>query len=162
MVETRALFILGDTAEDEGRFEAARANFTRGSELGCTLCMTRLAYLYDTGAGGATDKAQAMRLYRRAWRLKQCLDAGNNIGIIYRERGDHRGRVRWLKKLVALNHGDAHFELAKCYLAGTGVRKNVQAALRHLSVALQLDEFYNDDREEAESILEAMRPQQVR
>ena len=140
MVEIDALAVIGHKAEERGDFEFARASFARGAELGCGVCISRLGYMYDTGVGGLEDKALAMKLYRAGLAPRdKCSTAANNIGILYRERGDHRGRVRWLRKMAAMNDGSGQLELAKCLLTGTGVRKDVHAALRCLAVAGALD-----------------------
>jgi hypothetical protein len=67
MVNTDALFRIGDAAEDEGNFTLARQSFERGSALGDTTCLCRLARMFDLGLGVGTDKLMAMRLYQRAW-----------------------------------------------------------------------------------------------
>jgi hypothetical protein len=53
-----------------------------------------LANIYDLGVGVSVDKAEAMRLYRRAWRKRSSV-AANNIAILYREHDNRRAMFRW-------------------------------------------------------------------
>ena len=69
MVNTEALFRIGDAAQDEGNFALARQSFERGAALGDAECLCRLAYMFDIGRGVDTDKAAAMRFYHPKRRL---------------------------------------------------------------------------------------------
>jgi len=79
MINTEALFRIGDAAEEAGDYERALQSFEKGAALGDVSCLTRLAYLFDVGIGVAIDKAFAMRCYQRAWRRGRCYIAANNI-----------------------------------------------------------------------------------
>lgn len=68
MVDTSALFRIGDAAEEAGNLAHALKAFERGAALGNVDCLCRLAYLFDTGTGVEADKATAIRLYQRARR----------------------------------------------------------------------------------------------
>jgi TPR repeat protein len=160
MVNTEALFRIGDAAEGKGDFALARLSFERGAALGDADCLCRLAYLFDVGSGVEMDKAEAMRLYRRAWRRGNAT-AGNNIAILYRERRSFRAMFRWWKRLARSGDGSALLEMAKCYLTGTGVRQDAQAALRHLSPAIRSQHIFEDDREEAQGLLGSLRPRGI-
>jgi TPR repeat protein len=100
---------------------------------------------------------RAMQLYRRAWR-KSCPGAANNIAILCRERGNRRAMFQWFKREADAGDGSAHLDLAKCYLAGTGVRKSVQTALRCLATAISSEYITEAEREEAQAIMETLRP----
>ena len=157
MVNTEALFRIGDAAEDEGNFALARQSFERGAALGDAECLCRLAHMFDTGSGVATDKAAAMRFYQRAWRRGSTV-AGMNIAILYREQRDWPAMFRWWKRIAAAGDGSAQFEVAKCYLNGIGVRQDVQAALRCLAAAFRSSHITEEEREEAEALLDTLRP----
>ena len=99
MVNTEALFRIGDAAQDEGNFALARQSFERGAALGDAECLCRLAYMFDIGRGVDTDKAAAMRFYQRAWR-RGSTTAGMNIAILYRERRNSPAMFRWWKRVA--------------------------------------------------------------
>lgn len=94
MVDPDVLYLIGDAAEDRGDFAAARRAFETGAALGQDWSVSRLALIFDLGLGVAADKRQAMRLYLRAWRMGSG-SAGNNLAILYREKGNARGKRRW-------------------------------------------------------------------
>lgn len=160
MVDTEALFRIGDAAQEAGNFEHARQTFERGAALGDAECLCRLAYMFDVGSGVEADKAEAMRLYQRAWR-RGSTTAGMNIAILYRERQNSRAMFRWWKRVAETGDGSAQFEMAKCYLSGSGVRRDAQAALRCLAAAVQSPYIAEEEREEAHDLLDTLRPRQV-
>jgi hypothetical protein len=161
MVNTDALFRIGDAAEEAGNFTLARQSFERGAALGDTMCLCRLAYLYDVGRGIEADKPMAMRLYRRAWRRDKDTAAGSNIAILYRERSDFRAMFRWWKRVADEGDGSAQLEMAKCYLDGAGVKRCPQSALRCLAVAVGSTYITEYEREEAQNLLDSLRPRRV-
>lgn len=134
-MDTFALFQVGDAAQEAGNFAHARAAFERGAALGDVACLSRLAYLFDTGTGVDVDKATAMQLYQRAWRKARCNVAGLNIAILYRERKKWWPMFRWWQRVAATGDGGAQLEMAKCYLRGRGAKRDLQAALRCLAAA---------------------------
>jgi TPR repeat protein len=161
MVNTEALFRIGDAAEEAGNFALALQSFERGAALSDAFCLFRLAYMYDVGElGVAADKARAMQLYRRAWR-KGDWAAASNIAILYRERGNSRAMFQWFKRVAAKGDGSAHLDLAKCYLKGTGVRRDAQSALRCLAFAVGSEHISEAEREEAQALLKMLRPRSV-
>ncbi len=160
MVDTEVLFRIGDAAAEAGNFDLALQSFERGAALGDTESMCRLGYMFDVGSGVEVDKAAAMRLYRRAWRRGNA-SAGTNIAILYRERGDRRGMFRWWKRVADRGDGGAQIEMAKSYLDGVGVRRDVQAALRCLAAAVRSSYLSEEEREEAEALLETLRPRKI-
>lgn len=160
MVNTEALFRIGDAAEEDGNYPLARQSFERGAALGHVECLCRLACLFDVGSGVETDKAMAMRLYRRAWRLGSTA-AGANIAILYREKESWRAMFRWWKRVADTGDGSAQFEMAKCYLDGIGVRRSPQSGLRCLAIAVASNQIFEDDREAAAALLTSLRPRQV-
>src|SRR5688572_12303105 len=122
MVNTDALFRIADAAEEAGNYDLARQSLERGAFLGDTMCLRRLAYLFDTGIGVEVDKATAMRLYQKAWRKDRNPVAGGNIAILYREQRNWRQSFRWWQRVAELGDGSGQLEMAKCYLRGRGVK----------------------------------------
>ena len=163
MVNTDALLQIADAAEEAGNYDLARQSFERGAALGDAGCVMRLAYMHDVGGLGVeADKRRAMQLYRSAWR-KGWPGAANNIAVLYREQGNHRAMFQWFKREADAGDGGAHLDLAKCYLAGTGVRRDVQAALRCLANAMgsDLESITEAEREEARALMDTLRPRAV-
>jgi TPR repeat protein len=158
VVSTEALFRIADAAEEAGNYDLALRSFERGASLGDSMCLCRLAYLFDVGVGVETDKASAMRLYRRAWRIDRNPVAGGNIAILYREQKNWRQIFRWWQRVAQLGDGSAELELAKCYLRGQGVRRDPQAALRCLAAAEGSVYITEYERELAQRLLGRLRP----
>lgn len=157
MVNTYALFRIADASEEAGNYALARQSFERAASLGCVVCLTRLAYMFDVGIGVEADKDHAMDLYKQAWRQGSEV-AANNIAILYRERRKYRLMFQWFVRAVMAGDDDALLELAKCYLNGVGVRKSGQDALRCLASAIRSDWITEASREAAQELVEGMRP----
>lgn len=152
-VDTDALFRIAHAAGEDGRLDFQRQCYEQGASLGDPECLQSLGYMYDVGQGVRSDKAKAMALYRRAWR-RGSHAAANNIAILYKEQGKLKLMFRWFQRVACAGDGSAHLDMAKCYLNGIGVRKNLQAAMRCLAVAS--DSFYitEFEREEARELLD--------
>jgi len=161
MVNTYALFQIGDAAEEAGDFARAHSAFERGAALGDVACLSRLAYLFDTGKGVEIDKAVAMRLYQRAWRNEHGTVAGSNIAILYRERKQWQQMFRWWQRVAATGDGSAQLEMAKCYLRGRGVKRDIQAALRCLASAEGSVYISEYERDLAGRLRRKLRPRAV-
>lgn len=157
MVDTLALFQIGDAAQEAGNFAHALTAFERGAALGDLACLSRLAYLFDTGTGVEVDKAIAMKLYQRAWRKERDTVAGSNIAILYRERRQWRSMFRWWERVAATGDGSAQLEMAKCYLRGRGVKRDLQAALRCLAAAEGSPYISEYERDLARRVLRKLR-----
>jgi hypothetical protein len=154
------LFREGDAAEEAGETARALRCFEEGAALGDAICWSRLGLMFDIGKGVQIDKARAMRCYRMAWRQRDTV-AALNIAILYRERGDRRAMFRWYRRAAREDDGSAEFELAKCYMTGTGVRRSMDMAIRSLAVALNSDRISEAEREEAQSLYARFRPTMV-
>ncbi len=155
VIDTDLLFRIADTAEEEGNFDVARLSFERGATLGSVECLIRLAYIFEAGLGVEIDKSRAMALYQRAWRLGKSGVAANNIAILYKEVGNHRSMFRWFLRAAQTGDGCAQLDLAKCYLNGVGVKANPQAALACLQAALRSPFISENEKDEAEIMLDA-------
>ncbi len=160
MIDTDALFRIGDSAEEAGNYDVARASFEQGASLGDVICLTRLANLFDLGLGCETDKAAAMQLYRRAWRRGSEI-AANNIAILYREAGNSKAMFRWFKRAADRGDESANLELAKCYLRGIGVRRSWDLGIRRLAAAAAGPNLFEAEREEVLALLAQFRPKLV-
>jgi TPR repeat protein len=68
---------------------------------------------------------------------------------------------RWFERAASTGDGSPLVNMAKCYLNGQGVRRSKQAALQCLAAALASQDIFECDREEAETMLAAMRPRAI-
>ena len=161
MIDAELCLRRGCAAEDAGDYELARTCYAQAAALGDPIGLTSLAYLHELGLGVTVDKARAMQLYRRAWRLHRDGCAANNIAILYRERGDRRAMFRWFQRCAATGDGDAYVELAKCYRDGLGVRRSPELVARWLGAALAEVHISEAARDEAEAMMGAIRPRAV-
>jgi TPR repeat protein len=78
-----------------------------------------LGYAYDVGRGVRKSKAKALRWYRRAFERGDA-SAANNIGTIYRDRGEALRALRWFRRAVALGASGSNVELGKLLLGPFG------------------------------------------
>jgi TPR repeat protein len=154
------LFFKGDAAQDAGDFATARQAFERGAALDDPICWVRLGLMFHDGIGCDADKRKAMQCYRKAWRARDQV-AANNIAILYREAGNRRAMFRWFERGAAVGDGDALVELAKCFINGIGVRRNLSIALRYINQAIRSENITEAGREEAEELLAGLRPRSI-
>ncbi len=160
MPDTNALLRIAYDAAEAGNFEHARRCYETGAALGDAMCLQALGYMYDVGEGVAADKALAMKLYRKAWKRGDHA-AATNIAVLYREIGNKRMMFRWYQRVAYAGDGSAQLEMARCYVSGTGVRKDVTAALRCLAAANASDYITEYEREEAQAMISALKPRPV-
>ncbi len=160
MPNTDALLHIAHAAGEKGDLDLARQCYEQGAALGDAECLQALAYMYDVGDGVPEDKSLAMKLYRKAWR-RGSHAAANNIAILYRERRKIGMMFRWFERVAIAGDGGARLEMAKCYLAGSGVRKDPQAALRCLVMAVGSVYITEFEREEAQAMLAQVSPRLV-
>lgn len=158
MIETNALFRIGDAAEEAGNFASALRAFERGAALGCGSCLGRLAHMHDCGTGTPVDKPLAIRLYKRAWRRERSVVAALNLAILHREQRKPRTMFRWFQRAAGEGDGSALLDMAKCYLDGVGVRRDAQAAMRCLAVAVRSEFITEHEREQAGALIACLGP----
>lgn len=161
MVNTDVLFRIAHEAEEAGNYDFARDSFERGALLGDSMCLCRFAYFFDVGLGVEVDKAKAMRLYLKAWRIDRNVVAGGNIAILYREVKNWRQTFRWWQRVAEIGDGSAQLEMAKCYLRGQGVKRDPEATLRCLAAAQRSIYISEYERELAQRVLRKLRLRQV-
>ena len=128
--------------------------FRLGANDGQYGCMMDLGYFFDEGLGPLCSKHEAMRWYKRAF-LNGDSCAASSIAILYRERGNHRGMLRWFIADARRGDGDALVEVAKCYLAGLGTPRSTTMAIAYAHKALRSTQISPAGREEAVGLLSA-------
>ncbi|MBX3218361.1 MAG: sel1 repeat family protein [Labilithrix sp.] len=105
----------------------ARKLFEVAAKAGDTNAFSGLAYCFDAGVGGPRSEKQALYWYRRAVAHGSII-ASYNISTIYRDRGDRAGRVRWLRRTIAMGDTGALVELGRLVLFRPG-RRTTKATL---------------------------------
>jgi TPR repeat protein len=98
--------------------------------------LTALAICFSEGSGVRKNKHKALFYYKEAARLKEPV-AMFNLGLFYRDDMRVYGKaLYWLRRLEkdekAYHIGEAKIELAKMYLKGLGVKKDVCKAKQML------------------------------
>lgn len=161
MISTEALFVIAHAAQAAGDHARALRSFERGAALGDIACLLRLGWMYDAGIGVEADKDFAMRCYQRAWRSDPSQAAANCIARLYCETGNFRAMFRWFERAAAQGDDGAKVDMAKCYLAGVGVRPSLGGAMKCLASAVSGSNICQAEREEAEALLAQLRPRLV-
>lgn len=157
MADTLLLYMTALAAEEAGDYSTARSAYERGAALGDDSCWFALGYMHDLGQGIEVDKREAMRCYRKAWRMRDP-GAAYNIAILYRDRRDYRAMFRWFQRAASTGDGSPYLDLAKCYRDGRGVRKSPEGMVRCLAVALTSQYISEEEVEEAEAMMAVVRP----
>ena len=123
----------GKIAVRRSRRKAAKW-FRRAAEHGLSAAQNTLGVVLSNGDGVRKNVDEALFWLRRAYRAGNAC-AAQNIAITYRQAGDLRAAVKWFRKSVEANDGDALVQLGIHYYWGKGVRKNPKAAVRCFRMA---------------------------
>lgn len=107
------------------------------------------------------SELHTMKFYMKAWK-RGSHAAATNIAILYREMGNNRAMFGWYERVARAGDGSAQLDMAKCYLSGTGVRKDIQKALRCLAVANTSEYITEYEREEAQAMRAVLKPQPLK
>lgn len=130
------------------RSRARSARWLRRAAVhGSSAAQTTLGVLLGNGDGVPRNVDEALFWLRKAFHAGEAC-AAHNIAITYREIGDFRAAVRWLRRSVQAGDGDALIELGIHYYWGKGVRRNPKAAVRCFRMATRakfISEFGRDD-----------------
>jgi len=105
------------SAWDNGRRARALQLFQRGADAGLVGCMLDLGFFYDVGIGTRTDKAMAMRWYKRAYRRGDAA-AASNIAVLYKEQGKSRLAFGWYAVLLLLGTAIRPWSSPDCICPG--------------------------------------------
>jgi len=60
-------------------------------------------------------------------------------GLLALQNGQFPLAIIWFKRAAEQRHAPSHLQLAQCYLAGTGVKKDQKLAQEHFNKASELD-----------------------
>ncbi len=90
-----------------------------------------LAYCYDLGLGVQADRAQAIKLYRRAVRAGEPLSAVN-LAVCHREAGNLRAYRIWIERGAESGNTEAILQLAEWRLSHRTTRAQKKQAVKAL------------------------------
>ena len=101
------------------RSAAEKGNYDAMIELG--------AYYADTAKGDKSKLLTALFWEKKAWRAN-CEIAGQNIAVTYSQLGNRQLCHKWLQQGYKRCKWSTRLSLAKTFLCGYGVRRNVPKA----------------------------------
>lgn len=115
-------------------FRKAAEYFLQAAEQGHTGAMNNLYFLYRDGTGVERDPEKGVRWLRKA------ADAGDstaqyNLGMWYQLSHDPENAVKWYTLAAQQGQKDAQYWLGSCYMAGNGLKKDLDQALVWLRAA---------------------------
>ena len=152
-------------AEEEwrrGRMRFAFRDMLAAAEAGMSAAFESVAQFYDFGRGTRVDRDAALYWYRRAHRRGDT-SVQNNIGCIWRDRGQLTRALWWFRRAVELGDGDANMNIAKIYLYE---RHDLRKASQYLRRAARSAWTTEGTKEDAQNMLRRLKagnlPQRAR
>jgi len=140
--------------EEAGNYRMAARALRRGAAEGNTSCQLNLGNYYTAGKGVKKSMQRAAYWYRKAYENGDRSGAFN-LAIEKRNQGNFRWAEFWFKKAVAMRDGSAHIELAKMYISRDQNTKAAAALLRR-AIKLGVDDVSDEEKAEAEALLETI------
>lgn len=141
------------TAWQEGHMKRAFKSMLAAANAGVVAAFTPVAQFYDFGDGVKPDEERALYWYGRAYRHGD-YSAANNIGCIWRDRGQVARAIHWFKRAESLGDGDASLNIAKVFLEKHG---ELASALRYLRKTARSVRATEGSREEASLLLRKLK-----
>ena len=135
--DTNAMCNLGIiyfSAEDFIDFAQAKKWLYRGAVLGNPACMHGLGIYYMADIVGLHQYEEALTWFKKA------AECGHNVSLpeiarTYREMGDHKNAIIWLKKSADLGDPRGLYGLGLCYYYGDGVDFNTKKGISYIRQA---------------------------
>jgi TPR repeat protein len=103
--------------------------FLESANEGYVPAFGTVGYFYDDGVGVRPNKDLALKWYKRAVAYGNRSSA-NNIGVIWREKGDLPRALKWFNRAVELGDPDANLEIAKIHLSRSQSSKKARLYLQ--------------------------------
>jgi uncharacterized protein len=122
--------------------------FSRAAEHGSAPAQNNLGIVLSNGNGVRKNVQEALFWLRKAFRGGDSC-AGPNIAVTYRENGNLKAAVRWFRRAVAADDGDALVQLGIHYYWGKGVRTNPRAAVKCFRAAAKAKNISGGGRDDA-------------
>jgi TPR repeat protein len=137
---------------DKRRLKEAFRLFLSAAEDGDLGSQLNVGYFYDCGIGTTKDTNAALRWYKKAHKRGDS-SATQNIGTIYRDRGEVKIALQWFERALAKgNHGSA-LDIGKVYLT----EGNLRLAAKYLERASKSRRVSEDTSEQAAELLKQVR-----
>lgn len=160
---------LGEFGAETKDSACARDWLGRSASQGRPKAQTLLAYLFNTGQGGAVDTARALRLYKLAAEQGD-MDAQNNVGEVFETgRGVEKNlaeAIQWYEKAAERGLGVAQFNAGRLWAMGVSGRSDpararawlVQAEAKGVAQARQVLDWLDGEavRADARPAIEAV------
>lgn len=144
-----------------GRLRPAFQMFLAAADAGVVKAFFIIASFYEYGEGVKANEETALYWYRRAAREAGNYSAANNIGCIWRERGNLRRALWWLNKAVEMGDCEANLNIANIYL---NYKHDSKAAAPYLrKVAKSRSKYVSEGgKEEAATLLKQISKEKVK
>lgn len=109
------LYRRGDEAWSKGHLRPAFRFFFAAARAGMVAAFSTVGNFYDNGIGVKANPDAALYWYRLAYR-NGARSVANNMGCILRDRKKVGQALKWFRRAVQQNDGDANLNIAKIYL----------------------------------------------
>ena len=147
--EANSLYQRADEEWRRGRLRSAFRLFLAAAKGGMSSAFGIVGQFYDHGDGVKANRSAALYWYRKAYRHGSN-SAANNIGCIWRDRGNLGRAILWLMRAANLGDGDANLNIAKIYLHRKG---DLRKATDYLNKACRSRHATEGSKEEARLLL---------
>jgi tetratricopeptide (TPR) repeat protein len=134
---------------NDGELRRAYRLFRRLAEQGDAGAQLNVGYFLDCGVGVRQSVSKALSWYRRAHRQGHPV-AAQNIGTVFRDRGDWKRAAAWFQRSMERGNDSAALDLAKMYQARGLHSDRVLNCLRKVARSARVSEV---DAEEAEQLM---------
>jgi len=146
------LYQRGDEAWQGGQLRPAFRFFLAAAKSGMVAAFSTVGNFYDHAIGVKANRDAALYWYRLAYR-NGARSVANNIGCILRDRKRLRQAIKWFRRAVRQNDGDANLNIAKIYLG----RGDFSRAERYLQTTAESAWATEASKEEANLLLRELR-----
>ena len=151
--EADRLFCEADHKLQQGNNGAAFQMFLLGAKAGDPSSQLNVGYFYDRGIGVRQNKKTAILWYTRAYRRGDAA-AANNIGTIWRARGELRRALSWFRRALKMGDDGANLSIAKLYVRRD---RNSNRAVACLEQVCRSNRVTEVDAEEAARLLKKLK-----
>jgi TPR repeat protein len=141
---------------DRGELRKAFHLFLAAAKEGDPSSQMNVGVFYSDGLGVKSNDARALSWYRRAYAHggANAAAAANNIGILYRDRGNIDRALFWLSRAVSLGNDGSGLEIAKIHL---GRGKDIKRGLKYLERLAKSRSVSEATEDEARELLKTYR-----
>src|SRR5262245_14178756 len=129
-LDVTTTFVEASRRSDAGDVKGAFRLWLTCAHAGDSGCQLNVGRCYEHVEGVRRNATHAMYWYRRAYRLGEA-SAANNLGLLYRDRGDRRRAIAWLERAMQRGSIDSALHLGQIYLED---RRDVTRALKYLTI----------------------------